>query len=96
MIIILIIAAFISFIVAIYNNESFMDSIIILAIVLLNAVLGFIQELKADQAIESLKKMQVTETIQTNQRTTIIVVHRRFGLMPREELSKISISIICR
>lgn len=61
MIIILIAAAIISFIVAIYNNESFTDSLIILAIVFLNAILGFIQELKADQAIESLKKMQVSK-----------------------------------
>ena len=59
MIIVLIISAIVSFVLSIINNESFIDSIIIIAIVILNAILGFIQELKADKAIESLSKMQV-------------------------------------
>ena len=61
MIIVLIIAAIFSFVSAIINNESFIDSIIIIAIVILNAILGFIQELKADKAIDSLKNMQTTK-----------------------------------
>lgn len=61
MIIILILSAIISFIFSLINHESFMDSIIILMIVLLNAILGFVQELKADKSIESLKRMQVTK-----------------------------------
>lgn len=44
----------------------------------------------------SLKKLQVPKTIQTNQRTTIMVGLKRFGLVPRKELSRISISIICK
>ena len=59
MIIVLIISAIVSFVLSIINNESFIDSIIIIAIVILNAILGFIQELKADKAIENLSKMQV-------------------------------------
>ena len=60
MILILIIAAIVSFFLSFSNSESFFDSIIILVIVILNAVLGFLQELKADKSIEALKKMQVS------------------------------------
>ncbi len=57
MVIILIITAFISFIVAYYENESYFDAIIILLIVILNAVFGYIQEAKADKAIDELKNI---------------------------------------
>lgn len=61
MIVILILSAIVSFVLSIINNEPFTDSIIILAIVILNAVMGFVQEIKADKALEVLKKMQVTK-----------------------------------
>ncbi len=59
MIIILLIAAVVSFVVAKIENESFTDSIVIFAVVIMNAVLGVAQESKADKAIESLKKMSL-------------------------------------
>lgn len=73
MIIILIISSIISFIISLLNNESFTDSIIILAIVIINAILGFAQELKADKAIDSLKKMQVSKVkVKRNENIYII------------------------
>ena len=62
MIIILILSSIVSFILSIINNESFTDSIIILLIVIINAIVGYIQELKADKALEELKKLQTTKT----------------------------------
>lgn len=74
MIIILILAAIVSFIISIVNKEPITDSIIILAIVLLNAILGFVQELKADKAMDSLKKMQVSK-VKVRRDNKIVVVN---------------------
>ena len=57
MIIILIIAAIISGLVGQMQGEGFTDSIIILIVVILNAVIGVIQENKAEKSLEALKKM---------------------------------------
>ena len=57
MIIILIVAALISGVTSFYSNEGFTDVIIILAVVLINAVLGVYQESKAEKAIEALQEM---------------------------------------
>lgn len=60
MIILLLVSAVISLVFALISEEGFselIDAIIIFAIVLLNATLGVVQEAKAENAMESLKKM---------------------------------------
>ena len=57
MIIILLAAAAISGVLAVVEGESFTDVIIILAVVIINAVLGVYQESKAEKAIEALQEM---------------------------------------
>ena len=57
MIIILIVAATISGILAFIENDSFADVIIIMTVVIVNAVLGVYQENKAEKAIEALQEM---------------------------------------
>ena len=53
MIIVLIIAAIVSGVV----NHEFTDSIIILVIVVLNAIIGVVQEIKAQKSLDSLKEL---------------------------------------
>ena len=57
MILILLAAAAISGVLAVVEGESFADVIIILAVVIINAVLGVYQESKAEKAIEALQEM---------------------------------------
>ena len=57
MTIVLIFAAALSAVTSIYEKESFTDVFIIMFVVILNAVLGVIQESKAEEAIEALKVM---------------------------------------
>ena len=57
MIIILLVAAAISGVLAVIENDSFADVIIILAVVIINAILGVYQESKAEKAIEALQEM---------------------------------------
>lgn len=57
MILVLLAAALLSFATAIYQKESPADVFIILFVVFLNSVLGVIQENKAEEAIDALKKM---------------------------------------
>lgn len=56
-ILVLLAAALLSFATAIYQKESPADVFIILFVVILNSVLGVIQENKAEEAIDALKKM---------------------------------------
>ncbi len=76
MIIILIIASIVSAIMAWYEGSNdYIDSIIIIAIVILNAIMGVLQEAKAEKSIESLKKMtpQMTKVIRDGQEKEINV-----------------------
>lgn len=59
MILILIAAAMISFVVACYegNPKEFFEPFLILLIVVINAIMGMLQESKAEQALEALKNM---------------------------------------
>ena len=58
MIIILIIASIISAIIAKFEGSNdYLDSIIIIAIVIFNAIMGIVQESKAEKSLEALQKM---------------------------------------
>nr|MDO8099542.1 cation-translocating P-type ATPase [Candidatus Njordarchaeota archaeon] len=57
LVIILIFAVVVSALVDLAKNEFPLDSIVILAIVILSALLGFTQEYRAEQSMEALKRM---------------------------------------
>ncbi len=58
MIIILIISAIVSALVSYFEGTGdYFDSIIIIAIVIFNGIMGLVQEIKAEKSIEALKKM---------------------------------------
>lgn len=79
MIIILLVAAAISGAMAIIDsNESPFDAIIILAVVLINAILGVVQESKAEQAIAALQEIAAA--------TSKVIRDGRIISVPSEEL----------
>lgn len=61
MIIVLLVAATLSLVTSLYQGESFADVFIILFVVVLNSILGVLQESKAEEAIAALKAMTGTK-----------------------------------
>ncbi|MFZ0282125.1 MAG: calcium-translocating P-type ATPase, PMCA-type [Bacteroidales bacterium] len=62
MIIILLIAAVISGVVGIMNDEGLLDTFVILGILILNAFVGAFQERKAESSLEALKSLAAPDT----------------------------------
>ena len=83
MIIVLLVAAVLSGITSAYAGESMADVFIILFVVLLNSVLGVVQESKAEQAIDALKTMTAaTSKVLRGGRLTVV---KSEELVPRDE-----------
>jgi len=61
--IILLIAAAISFVLALTEGHGFADPIVILAIVVVDTILAVLQEIDAEKALEALKKMNAHMTV---------------------------------
>jgi Ca2+-transporting ATPase len=78
MILILLAAALVSGILAFVEGDGYTDVVIILAVVLLNAVLGVYQESKAEKAIEALQKMSAA--------TSKVLRDGMLTVLPSEEL----------
>lgn len=57
MIIVLIIAAIISGIIGVINGEGLTDTIIIMVVIIANAIIGVMQENKAEKSLEALQKL---------------------------------------
>ncbi len=86
MTIILLLAAAVSFVTSLIGGESTIDTFIILAIVVLNSVIGVIQESKAEKALDALKRM-------TSPHATVLRDGKQMDI-PTEELVKGDVIIL--
>ena len=68
MIILLLIVGVLSFIYSTITHSDYTDAIVILFSVIVNAIMGYVQEMKAENSLESLKKHVTTniEVIRNN------------------------------
>ncbi len=76
MIIVLIIAAIVSGAVGIAQGEGIADTIIILIVVIANAIIGVVQEAKAEKSLEALKKLSGHEAKVIRNGTLLVVPAR--------------------
>ena len=73
MIIILLIVMLLTFFYALFSTHDYTDSIVIFVVVILNAIMGFIQEEKAEVTLDGLKKYSATScTVKRNGEETTI------------------------
>lgn len=79
MIIVLIIASIASFVISLVEKTNdYVDAIVIVGIVIFNAVIGYLQEQKAEDALENLKKL--------SQKTTKVLRDGKRVVIPVEEV----------
>ncbi len=62
MVIILLVAAIVSGVIGVMENEGLVETYVILAILIINAVIGMAQELKAQSSLEALNRMSSPHT----------------------------------
>lgn len=62
MVLILFIAAVISGVIGVMHNEGLVESFVILAILIINAIIGTVQEMKAQSSLEALSRMSSPRT----------------------------------
>ena len=86
MIIVLIIAAIVSGVIGIINDDGITDSIIILIVVILNAIIGVAQESKAEKSLEALKKLSGHEAK--------VIREGKMQIIPSKELVKGDIVVL--
>ena len=73
MIIVLIVAAIVSGAVGIAEGEGITDTIIILIVVVLNAIIGVVQESKAEKSLEALQKLSAhASKVMRNGKVTVV------------------------